>query len=320
MSVLTGPYKALQAATAPAAAATWYATTNTIVGVHGCNTLRLYVAGTVASLGDVDFYLTHTHPGDTGATAYSRAAAGDGPEVFGPIPFTGAGQNFFIDIPIGMPLETIQVYYRVGSVASNPQIAIVGCCYLDESGTANAEISVGDIEVDVAALEVLVTATNALLTTIDADTGTIAGDTTSIDGKTPALGTAVMTGSVPVTLATDDTLTAAANALLTTIDADTGNIATDVDVLADSVGTEGTVHDVDFDASVASASSVTAGQCVLCSTEDCYYVWGATPTATTATPSRFLPAGVDRVVTSPGTKIAAIKKAVAGKLQITEMA
>lgn len=35
---------------------------------------------------------------------------------------------------------------------------------------------------------------------------TIAGDTTSIDGKTPSLGTAAMAGSVPVTIATDDTL------------------------------------------------------------------------------------------------------------------
>lgn len=34
---------------------------------------------------------------------------------------------------------------------------------------------------------------------------TIAGDTTSIDGKTPALGTAAMAASTPVTLATDDT-------------------------------------------------------------------------------------------------------------------
>ena len=46
----------------------------------------------------------------------------------------------------------------------------------------------------------------ALLTTIDADTGDILVDTTSIDGKTPALGTAVMAASSPVTIATDDTI------------------------------------------------------------------------------------------------------------------
>lgn len=44
----------------------------------------------------------------------------------------------------------------------------------------------------------------ALLATIDADTRTIAGDTTSIDNKTPALGSAAMAASTPVTMATDD--------------------------------------------------------------------------------------------------------------------
>ena len=63
------------------------------------------------------------------------------------------------------------------------------------------------VVVDLAAIEVLNT--------------TIAGDTTSIDGKTPTLGTAIMTGAVPITIATDDTLTAAANALLTTINSAT---------------------------------------------------------------------------------------------------
>ena len=45
------------------------------------------------------------------------------------------------------------------------------------------------------------------LTTIDSDTNTIQSDTTSIDGKTPSLGNANMAGSVPVTLASDDTNT-----------------------------------------------------------------------------------------------------------------
>ena len=65
--------------------------------------------------------------------------------------------------------------------------------------------------VDLAAMEVLQT--------------TIAGDTTSLDAKVPALGTAVMAASSPVTIATDDTMTAAANALLGTIDADTSTLS-----------------------------------------------------------------------------------------------
>jgi len=47
----------------------------------------------------------------------------------------------------------------------------------------------------------------SLLTTIDADTSTIAGDTTSIDNKTPALGQALMAASVPVVIASNQTVT-----------------------------------------------------------------------------------------------------------------
>jgi len=47
--------------------------------------------------------------------------------------------------------------------------------------------------------------TEATQVSIFGDTTTIAGDTTSMDAKMPALGTAAMAASVPVTLATDDT-------------------------------------------------------------------------------------------------------------------
>ena len=47
------------------------------------------------------------------------------------------------------------------------------------------------------------------LTVVEASGATIAGDTTSLDGKTPALGTAAMAGAVPVTIATDDTISVA---------------------------------------------------------------------------------------------------------------
>jgi len=541
MSIFTGPYKALFAAAAPAAAATWYPCTNTIVGVQGSNTLRLYVTGAVASLGDVDFYVTHVHPGDSSSVAYTRAAAGDGPEVFGPIPFSAVG-SFFIDIPIGVPLETIQVYFRIGSVASNPTIAITGFCYLDDSGTSNTEIALGDIEVSMDTLDGIVYAEDtahtsadpgAMILTVrqddatamagtdgdyqplstsehnclnvdtqhyyvldscDAVTGWTAwgNDTINVavatnhvfgtksmefdkvdgaaglryggiqktitsvsankhieegggfllwslyvssltdidsagmrigtdssnyqtfsidddnlavgwnnirvpltspasvtgngwnsaaityiapfvyfDAETNALadiavdniflnsglqvsadiqsqtsvntpnvnvhrmgGTPVNTGAGAVasatqrvTLGNDDALTAAANVLLGTIDTDTGNIATDaaaieaLDILIRTavLPTEGTTVDVDFDGSVASGASVAAGGVELCATEDCYYVWGATPTAAAAAPSRFLPAGVIKRETSPGNKIAAIKLNVAGKLSVTPL-
>ena len=58
----------------------------------------------------------------------------------------------------------------------------------------------------------------ALLTSILALVGTIDGDTGAILLRTPALGTAVMAGSSPVTIATDDTRSLAAESLLTGID------------------------------------------------------------------------------------------------------
>ncbi|MBR9701032.1 hypothetical protein GOV11_04160 [Candidatus Woesearchaeota archaeon] len=56
-------------------------------------------------------------------------------------------------------------------------------------------------------------ATEATLATIDTDTGVIAGDTTSLDAKTPALGTAVIAASVPVNIASDQTVPVSASAL-----------------------------------------------------------------------------------------------------------
>lgn len=56
-------------------------------------------------------------------------------------------------------------------------------------------------------------ATEATLSSIDTDTSTIAGDTTSIDGKTPALGAALTASSVPVNIASDQTVPVSAAAL-----------------------------------------------------------------------------------------------------------
>ena len=44
-----------------------------------------------------------------------------------------------------------------------------------------------------------------MFTALDTAVDIIAGDTTSIDGKLPTLGTGIMTGAIPFTLATDDT-------------------------------------------------------------------------------------------------------------------
>ncbi len=55
---------------------------------------------------------------------------------------------------------------------------------------------------------------------------TIAGDTTSLDGKTPSQGTAVMTGSWPMTIATDDTMFTALDTAVDIVAGDTTSLDT----------------------------------------------------------------------------------------------
>lgn len=81
------------------------------------------------------------------------------------------------------------------------------------------------IDADTSSIATDASTAAGLLATIDADTsgiatdtGTIAGDTTSIDGKTPALGTALVAASVPVTIATDDTVATDLTAIKTAVE------------------------------------------------------------------------------------------------------
>lgn len=140
----------------------------------------------------------------------------------------------------------------LGDPATNAGVAPV-------DATAGLKVDLGsDNDVTVTGTVDLGATDNAVLdaieadtTTIAGDTATIAGDTTSIDAKIPALGQALAAGSVPVVLTASQltTLTPPAaitgfatsakqdtiighvdgiEGLLTTIDADTGTIATEV--------------------------------------------------------------------------------------------
>jgi len=82
----------------------------------------------------------------------------------------------------------------------------------------------------------------------------------------------------------------------------------------------GTMQAVSFDGSVQATNAVGAGTTVvrLCATQDCYVLFGANPTAAAST-SALLPAGsVEYVEIVGGQKIAAIKVATAGILNIIE--
>lgn len=108
--------------------------------------------------------------------------------------------------------------------------------------------------------------------TIATNTGNTATSAASIDGKTPAKGTAVMAGSTPVTIATDDTQISQLNKGQTGI-----------------VGVHGTSEVVDFSAGVATSSNpLTAGKTYrFLATEDCHFCMttsGADDATTSDTP------------------------------------
>jgi len=92
------------------------------------------------------------------------------------------------------------------TAGATPTVALVGAHYKASLDTYN-DNDAAPLHTDVNGKLLTVSSTaDALLTTIDADTS-----------KIPALGNAAMAAAAPVTIASDDTLTAAANASLVTI-------------------------------------------------------------------------------------------------------
>jgi hypothetical protein len=84
----------------------------------------------------------------------------------------------------------------------------------------------------------------------------------------------------------------------------------------------GTMQAVSFDGSVATGNAVATTTKVvrLCATQDCYVLFGASPTAAANT-SILLPKGVvEYVEITGGHKVAAIKVATAGILNVVECA
>lgn len=99
----------------------------------------------------------------------------------------------------------------------------------------------------------------ALLGTIDTDTGVIAGDTTSIDAKVPALGTATMTGSSPVTIATDDTMFTALDAAVDIVAGDTTSLDAKVPALGTATMTGSSPVTIATDDTMTAAANALLG-------------------------------------------------------------
>ncbi len=186
-------------------------------------------ANIATNIDTTEYYVTHRNTGDLAPTVIGNC------ETFSKE--TQVRSSVGIDVYVWAHDDVGSVdVYGGPSVVGDGAVTTVGggggggdVNLIEVGGTAVAAgtaAMAAALPVTIASDDTLTTDANALLTTIDADTSTIAGDTTSLDGKQPALGTAAMAASIPTTIATDDTLTTAANALLATIDTDTGNIAT----------------------------------------------------------------------------------------------
>ncbi len=89
---------------------------------------------------------------------------------------------------------------------ANPTTPLIGACLMEFDGVT-WDLGRGDstdgLLVNLGSNNDVTLAT--LPDTATGDLATISGDTTSIDTKVPSQGTAVMTGSLPITIATDDT-------------------------------------------------------------------------------------------------------------------
>jgi hypothetical protein len=164
-----------------------------------------------------------------------------------------------------------------------------------------------------------------LLGTIDADTAsiatdasTIAGDTTSLDGKTPALGTALVVASSPVTIATDDVVSTGVTTIAgdtTSIDGKTptlgtalmaasspATIATDDLLVTNSTAIEGHVSTID------TSTATIAG--------DTTSIDGKTPALGTALMAASSPVTIatDDVVSTGVTTVAGDTTSIDGKI------
>ena len=203
MSLRTGPFKTIYAdTTIPGTSAV----AMTAFQAKG-NSIMLEVTTTTGGCGAITF--TAEESLDNGTT-YGDMLDRDSVWSMAITTATTAGTYL---VPLeGLPIcrgNYVRLSYTAAAAAGSIQVKALN--YEDPRG-AGASVSVGDIiadlaetntlitagNVDLAALEVLSTAANVDLAAQEVLQTTIAGDTTSLDAKQPALGTAAMAASSPV--------------------------------------------------------------------------------------------------------------------------
>jgi len=232
MASRSGPFKTLRAAATYVASNTWYECTEEIQMGRGANCLRLYWTAAVASGTLIKFKIEHS-PDET--NYYAIEGQGEAPEEFGTYAATvgnHACEIAGINLP---PNEHVKVYFQCSTGHGSATLLVKAMAF--ESAASALSFELGDIEIAAESIDVDTTAMEALLTTIDADTNIIQGDTTSLDTKAPALGTAIMTGCRPVTIATDDTMFVALDAAVDIIAGDTTSLDTKQPALGTAIMT-----------------------------------------------------------------------------------
>jgi hypothetical protein len=146
MGTDSGAFTSLRAAATFAANDTWYAVDNTIEIGPNHNCLRLYVTVGVASAGNMEFYVKHSPPSTV--TQFDLCGAGDAPELWGPLVFTGAAAKSLELQGINLlPHEDVEVYFRASAGATTATVAISALSF--ESAGSSVDVATGDIELSV---------------------------------------------------------------------------------------------------------------------------------------------------------------------------
>jgi len=188
------------------------------IGVTG--KVRLTYAPIADSAGAKLGYFNTATDADTSVSITHTALAGD--EVKHDLYLTDTqlyasldNGDYLIDYIYGV------IYYKKG--------------HTDTAGTVDYKYTSQEIDLSVSSLTIGDVTSGGVTIASQTTAAIIAGDTTSVDDKTPALGTAAMAASSPVTIATDDTMITALDTALDIVAGDTTSID---DILTNVKGTD----------------------------------------------------------------------------------
>jgi hypothetical protein len=142
-------------------------------------------------VGNVEFYVTHSP--QASASHFDLCGAGDAPEIWGPLVFTGAATKSLVLQGMDLlPNEEVTVYFRASAGATTALIGIEALAF--ESFGSNVDVATGDIEI---------TAGNVQLSTALLDNLVLQEDDAHVDGEAGVLPLAVRNDTLASLVDTD---------------------------------------------------------------------------------------------------------------------